>query len=295
MNRSKKLYNLFLIFVAVSMLFVSVFGSFSVADTNTEKSEKYDDNYLLSDIPDELADEPPFDAETISEKDAEDYRKWAQRDPRWGQLPMGASGKTVAQIGCLVTSVTKIIIQSGYRTSDTFNVATLVNWLNANGGLSDDGNLYWYKPAQMIDGLEFEGMEYYAGDSSSAAMQEKIMSYVRQDKHVILTVKNYGHYVAVDNAKSIAEGRVYIMDSLNNVAGNADVALDSRYPYVSRLCIYAGNNPNDSDYISRCSFEMTHLEAQVKSGTTLFSLPCDASAGFGSVAVSTASAGESSL
>lgn len=82
------------------------------------------------------------------------------------------------------------------------------------------------------------------------------------------------------------------MDSLNNVAGNADVALDSRYPYVSRLCIYVGNNPNDSDYISRCSFEMTHLEAQVKSGTTLFSLPCDASAGFGSVAVSTASAGE---
>lgn len=146
----------------------------------------------MSDIPDELADEPPFDAETISEKDAEDYRKWAQRDPRWGQLPMGASGKTVAQIGCLVTSVTKIIIQSGYRTSDTFNVATLVNWLNANGGLSDDGNLYWYKPAQMIDGLEFEGMEYYAGDSSSAAMQEKIMSYVRQDKHVILTVKTMG-------------------------------------------------------------------------------------------------------
>lgn len=93
MNRSKKLYNLFLIFVAVSMLFVSVFGSFSVADTNTEKSEKYDDNYLLSDIPDELADEPPFDPETISEKDAEDYRKWAQRDPRWGQLPMGCKRK----------------------------------------------------------------------------------------------------------------------------------------------------------------------------------------------------------
>lgn len=209
-----------------------------------------------------------------------------------GAAPDGCKRKTVAQIGCLVTSVTKIIIQSGYRTSDTFNVATLVNWLNANGGLSDDGNLYWYKPAQMIDGLEFEGMEYYAGDSSSAAMQEKIMSYVRQDKHVILTVKNYGHYVAVDNAKSIAEGRVYIMDSLNNVAGNADVALDSRYPYVSRLCIYVGNNPNDSDYISRCSFEMTHLEAQVKSSATLFSLPCDASAGFGSVAVSTASAGE---
>ena len=66
MNSNKKLYNLFLILVAVSMLFVSVFGSFSVADTNTEKSEKSDDNYLLSDIPDELSDEPPFDAEAVS-------------------------------------------------------------------------------------------------------------------------------------------------------------------------------------------------------------------------------------
>ena len=90
MNSNKKLYNLFLIFVAVSMLFVSVFGSFSVADTNTEKSEKSDDNYLLSDIPDELSDEPPFDSEAVSEKDAEDYAiraggssRWAQAEKQW--------------------------------------------------------------------------------------------------------------------------------------------------------------------------------------------------------------------
>lgn len=287
---NKKLNNLFLIFIAAMLLFTSVLGGFSAAPSSAETSDGSDYNELLSDVPDEHTDEP-FDEGQISEKDAEDYRKWAQRDSRWGQLPMGASGKTVAQIGCLVTSVTKIIIQSGYRNSDSFNVATLVNWLNANGGLSDNGNLYWYKPAQMIDGLEFEGMEYYEGDSASSAMQEKIMSYVRQNKHVILTVKNYGHYVAVDNAKSLAEGRVFIMDSLNNVAGNADVALDSRYSYVSRLCIYAGNNPNDSDYISRCSFEMTHLEAEVKRSAVLYSLPCEPAAGFGSVAVSTAAAG----
>lgn len=290
MAYNKKLNNLFLIFIAAMLLFTSVLGRFSAAPSSAETSDGSDCNELLSDVPDEHTDEP-FDEGQISEKDAEDYRKWAQRDSRWGQLPMGASGKTVAQIGCLVTSVTKIIIQSGYRSCDSFNVATLVNWLNANGGLSDNGNLYWYKPAQMIDGLEFEGMEYYEGDSSSSAMQEKIMSYVRQNKHVILTVKNYGHYVAVDNAKSLAEGRVFIMDSLNNVAGNADIALDSRYSYVSRLCIYAGNNPNDSDYISRCSFEMTHLEAEVKRSAVLYSLPCEPAAGFGSVAVSTAPAG----
>ena len=88
MNSNKKLYNLFLILVAVSMLFVSVFGSFSVADTNTEKSEKSDDNYLLSDIPDELSDEPPFDAEAVSEKGRSAIRaggssRWAQAEKQW--------------------------------------------------------------------------------------------------------------------------------------------------------------------------------------------------------------------
>ena len=95
MNSNKKLYNLFLILVAVSMLFVSVFGSFSVADTNTEKSEKSDDNYLLSDIPDELADEPPFDAEAVSERmrritangrsaiRAGGSSRWVQAEKRW--------------------------------------------------------------------------------------------------------------------------------------------------------------------------------------------------------------------
>ncbi len=84
---------------------------------------------------------------------AEDYRKWAQGDPRWGSIRLGSNGRTVAEAGCLVTSITKLIIQSGYRNPEEFNVATLVNWLNANNGLSSVGNLYWNKPPEMIDGF----------------------------------------------------------------------------------------------------------------------------------------------
>lgn len=218
--------------------------------------------------------------------EAEDYRKWAQADPRWGSIRLGSNGRTVAEAGCLVTSMTKLIIQSGYRSADEFNVATLVNWLNANGGLSSEGNLYWFKPAEMIDGFEYEGMDYNAGYTSSSYFQNKVLDYVRAGKHIVLTVKNYGHYVAVDNAKSLQEGAVYIMDSLNNTAGNADVPVTSRYSYVNRLAIYAGNNDGDSDYISRCSFSMTHLSATVLSAyASMYTLPCLVSAGEGSVEV----------
>lgn len=213
----------------------------------------------------------------------EDYRRWAQADPRWGGIRLGTHGRTVAEAGCLVTSITKLIIQSGYRDASDFNVATLVNWLNAHGGLSSEGNLYWQKPAEMIEGFEYEGMDYNCGYSSNSSFQNKVLNLAAQNKHIVLTVKNYGHYVAVDNAKSLEMGCVCIMDSLNNVSGNADIPLTSRYSYVNRLAIYSGNNADDSDYISRCSFMMTHFKATVVSSyASFYTLPCTVNAGEGS-------------
>ena len=219
------------------------------------------------------------------DRSTEDYRRWAQADPRWGSLRLGSNGRTVAEAGCLVTAITKLIIQSGYRDQDNFNVATLVNWLNANNGLSSEGNLYWQKPAQMIDGFEFDGMDYNGGYSTSSYIQNKIMNLVRANKHIVLTVHNYGHYIAVDNAKSLEMGCVYIMDSLNNTAGNADLPLTNRYSYISRICVYSGNNGDDSDYIARCDFSMTHLYAVVTSDyASFYTLPCTVAANEGSEA-----------
>ena len=242
------------------------------------------------------------------EEKSEDYRKWAQGDSRWGSLPMGTSGKTVARIGCLVTSVTKLIIQSGLRNSSSFNVATLVNWLNAHGGISSAGNLVWAKPAQMIDGLEFYGMDFTTGSSSSSSMQNRIMNYVRGGYRIVLFVKNQSHWVAVDNTKSLATGQVYIMDSLNNVSGNADVALTSRYSYVYRICLYTGGSPDAPnptptpnptqppaptpapDYVDQCDYETVSVQARVTAqSATLYSQPC--TSGNGSSATGTAPSG----
>lgn len=234
-----------------------------------------------------------------SAEKSEDYRKWAQGDQRWCNLPMGTSGKTVGKIGCLVTSVTKLIIQSGFRNSSSFNVATLVTWLNSHGGISSAGNLVWVKPAQMIDGLEFYGMDYYEGNSSSSAMQNRIMNYVRGNYHIVLQVKDKSHWIAVDNAKSLATGKVYIMDSLNNVSGNADVPLTSRYSKVHRICLYTGwsANPTPSPtsspapsptatpapaYIDQCDYEMVSVQGRVTAqSATLYTQPCASGNGTG--------------
>lgn len=271
-DRKRRKLNLFLLIaVIIALLLQPVLSSVVRAECDALFPE---DEYLRAGL------------DGSDEITTEDYRKWAQADPRWGSLRLGSNGRTVAEAGCLVTAVTKVIIQSGYRDAATFNVATLVNWLNANGGLSSDGNLYWYKPSEMIEGFEFEGMDYSAGSSSSSSLQNKIMEHVRSNRHIILTVNNYGHYVAVDNEKSLQMGSVYIMDSLNNTAGNADIPLTSRYSYVNRLCIYSGNNAEDSDYISLCDFEMTHLLAQVASSSAYYySLPCTVNAGVGSVVI----------
>ena len=89
------------------------------------------------------------------EERSEDYRKWAQGDSRWANLTLGTSGKTVGSKGCLVTSVTKLLIQSGFKNSSSLNVGTYVTLLNANGGISSYGNLIWVVSAQIVNGFEF--------------------------------------------------------------------------------------------------------------------------------------------
>ena len=88
---------------------------------------------------------------------AEDYRSWDQGDSRWGDIPIGIEGDTMESSGCLVTSVTKLIIQAGLKNQEEINPGILATWLNENGGFTDSGALYWAKPAEYVDGLSYYG------------------------------------------------------------------------------------------------------------------------------------------
>ena len=171
----------------------------------------------------------------------EDYRGWAQSDSRWGSLPVGSSGSTVASIGCCVTSVTKLIIQAGLRNSDDFNIGTLVRWLNNNGGFTSDGGLYWGKPGECVSGWSNYGDVLGYGSYSSSSYNGQMIAWIRKGLHMLINVNSGGHWVAVDEAKSLATGQIYIMDSLSG-AQNTDLTLASRYASFNAIHAYTGGS-----------------------------------------------------
>jgi len=168
---------------------------------------------------------------------AEDYRDWRQTDPRWGSLIMGADS-SVGYYGCLVTSVAKLIIQYGSRTQDTFNVGTLVNWLNANNGFLSNGCLIYAKAAEMV-GISYNH-SHCNTSGNAASLKDTIFSLLDQNYGIVLRVDNGGHYIAVDGEKSLKTGKIYIMDSKSYLPG-ADILLSDRYSWVSGLHLYKFN------------------------------------------------------
>ncbi len=168
-----------------------------------------------------------------------DYRKWAQGDPRWSSLYLGKSTCTVAKYGCLVTSVTKLVIQAGFRDPAQFDVGTMVGLMNDRNGFTSTGAMYWAKPAECISGLKYHGQLLTNGTYSAADYNDKLLGWVRQGYHLILAVKSKGHWVAVDEAKTLKTGTVHIMDSLNS-SPNADITLESRYATFNVVQAYKG-------------------------------------------------------
>ena len=170
---------------------------------------------------------------------AEDYRKWAQTDSRWGSLPLGASGGTVAQYGCTVTAVTKLIIQCGLREQESFDVGVFVRWLNQNDGFTSNGSLYWGKAGSCVPGFSNAGDILASGSYSSTGYNAQIIAWIKAGNHMVINVRNGGHWVAVDEEKSLATGTVYIMDSSGTLA-NADITLASRYSTFNAIHAYKG-------------------------------------------------------
>ena len=56
---------------------------------------------------------------------------------------------------------------------------------------------------------------------------------------MVINVRNGGHWVAVDEEKSLATGTVYIMDSSGTLT-NADITLASRYSTFNAIHAYKG-------------------------------------------------------
>jgi len=144
------------------------------------------------------------------------FANWKQTDPQWGGVQMGNSGKTINDIGCLVTSVSMLIAKSGVQTNITnFNPGTFVEYLNSNGGFYSGGNFIWASATMAAPSFVYQGKVELSGLSKEEKL-ERIKELVSQKGiYVVAEVKgNTGqHWVAID---SLSGNTVNMMDPGSN-------------------------------------------------------------------------------
>ncbi len=68
-----------------------------------------------------------------------------------------------------------------------------------------------------------------------------MIAWIRKGLHMLINGNSGGHWVAVDEAKSLATGQIYIMDSLSG-AQNTDLTLASRYASFNAIHAYTGGS-----------------------------------------------------
>lgn len=193
------------------------------------------------------ASEVFFDSSSVAlAKSTEDYRSWSQSDSRWGSINLGKSSETMSSAGCLVTSIAKLVVQCGLRDSSEFTPGTLVKSLNSNSGFTSSGAFYWATISRAVSGFSSSGVllsDNKSSSYSSSKYNNQVISWIKDGYHLVLNVKNGGHWVAVDEAKTLSTGEIYIMDSLKS-SQNADVKLVNRYSTFERVQAFKGGTIN---------------------------------------------------
>ena len=141
-----------------------------------------------------------------------DYASWKQYKGKWIDTPMGNSGRTIKNIGCLVTSVSMQIARSGVPTNiqGEFNPGTFVEYLNTHGGFASGGNLLWAGPTAAAPRFKFVNKMYVLGYSQQQKLNT-LANLLNQGYYVVAEVKgNTGqHWVAV---VSVDNGKITMMD-----------------------------------------------------------------------------------
>ena len=116
-----------------------------------------------------------------------DYIYWRQINASWTNIQIGNSGKTISDIGCLVTSVAILIQKSGVNnTIIPFNPGIFVENLNNNNGFDNNGNLQYAAITKIIRNFQYKGRVTLAGKSKSEKLK------------LIKTYQEQGYYRAME-------------------------------------------------------------------------------------------------
>ena len=163
------------------------------------------------------------------------FATWKQYEGPWVGVPMGTSGRTLKEIGCLVTSVSMLIAKSGVETviEGDFNPGTFVQFLNANGGIDSGGNFYWHVATKAAPSFKYMGQIGVSGQSRTQKLNQ-IKDLLNAGYYVVAEVKGPTgqHWVAID---AVQGDNIVMMDP-----GSSSNNMWERYPWsnTSTLAYY---------------------------------------------------------
>ena len=178
----------------------------------------------------------PLSGTVTANAASSDYRSWAQWGSEWGSIHLGKSQYTMKSSGCLVTAIAMLICHTGSADASSFNPGTLVTYLNNNGGFTSDGSLYWGRVCGAADNFTLYNSRVSLANMTKAQKIAKMSEYVNNGYGVIVSVRNGGHWVAVDR---IEGSTVYMLDPGDR---NTDLFATYSESGVDRLAIYKGKN-----------------------------------------------------
>lgn len=130
-----------------------------------------------------------------------DFVNWKQFGETWSNILIGTSGRTIGQIGCLVTSISMQIARSGVSTNiSDFNPGTFVEYLNSNGGFIG-GDFVWASTANVAPSFVYKGSEGLLGYSKESKLNTIRNIISQPNTYAVVEVKgNTGqHWVAIDS------------------------------------------------------------------------------------------------
>lgn len=163
-----------------------------------------------------------------------DFAGWKQCGMSWSNTPMGNSGRTLCNIGCLVTSVSMQIAKSGVPTNiSNFNPGSFVEFLNKNGGFVSGGNFVWAGATKAAPSFVYQGSVSVLGMTKQQKL-DKLKSLVsQQGVYVVAEVKgNTGqHWVAIDGINGDTINMLDPSSSSNDMWGYYNWANTSTFAY----------------------------------------------------------------
>lgn len=165
------------------------------------------------------------------------YYNWKQTDPQWGSKYIG--NKTISAIGCAATSIAILIVKSGLKSEKNFDPGTFVDLMKEHNGFLNN-LIYWEKPSSVVPGFEYCKRVEFGGNIKERTRE--IKKYCDQGYYIVASVRNGGHYVAVNYA---TDDTVYMFNPGSNTTNMfATYPQDINSGNTTALRLYKASKPS---------------------------------------------------